>query len=120
MAKRKRKRKTVSVRALKRAHREELERLHGVIRTMQHNINRLMATLRWHERMARRERTALVSGRQPVDRREQEMNWAVYDRIAASITDNERALFEASPAYQKYMQWRKTGGMVKSGDWRAP
>ncbi len=42
------------------------------------------------------------------------------DRCADAVTANERALFEASPAYRRYQEWRRTGQFVRKGDWRAP
>ena len=45
---------------------------------------------------------------------------AALDRCADAVTANERALFEASPAYRRYQEWRRTGQFVRKGDWRAP
>jgi hypothetical protein len=45
---------------------------------------------------------------------------AALDRCADAVTANERALFEASPAYRRYQEWRRTGSLVRKGDWRAP
>ena len=42
------------------------------------------------------------------------------DRCADAVTAHERALFEASPAYKRYQEWRRTGPAVRNGDWRAP
>ncbi len=42
------------------------------------------------------------------------------DRCADAVTAHERALFEASPAYKRYQEWRRTGPAVRKGDWRAP
>jgi hypothetical protein len=42
------------------------------------------------------------------------------DRCADAVTAHERALFEASPAYRRYQEWRRTGAAVRKGDWRAP
>jgi len=49
-----------------------------------------------------------------------EIDLAALDRCADAVTANERALFEASPAYQRYQEWRRTGSLVRKGDWRAP
>ena len=48
------------------------------------------------------------------------LDTAAYDRCADAVTANERALFEASPAYKRYQEWRRTGSLVRKGDWRAP
>jgi len=45
---------------------------------------------------------------------------AALDRCADAVTAHERALFEASPAYRRYQEWRRTGQFVRKGDWRAP
>ena len=42
------------------------------------------------------------------------------DRCADAVTAHERALFEASPAYRRYQEWRRTGAAVRKGDWCAP
>ena len=49
-----------------------------------------------------------------------EVNFAALDRCADAVTANERALFEESPAYKRYQEWRRTGQFVRKGDWRAP
>jgi hypothetical protein len=47
-------------------------------------------------------------------------NLDAYDKCADAVTAHERALFEASPAYRRYQEWRRTGQFVRKGDWRAP
>ena len=62
-------------------------------------------------------------------RREQdkEMQWEAFDHCNDEVTRQERALFEASPAYKKYQLWRgdyeirgTDDWRLKVGDWRAP
>jgi hypothetical protein len=53
-------------------------------------------------------------------RAQDEIDYAALDRCADAVTANERALFEASPAYRRYQEWRRTGPAVRKGDWRAP
>jgi sugar-specific transcriptional regulator TrmB len=68
---------------------------------------------------------------------EEQANWALYDRAVDATTQHERELFAASPAYQKYQQWRQQreigaerdrseainfigGRGLERGDWIAP
>ncbi len=48
------------------------------------------------------------------------LDLAALDRCADAVTANERAQFEASPAYRRYQEYRRTGQFVRKGDWRAP
>ena len=69
---------------------------------------------------------------------EKKLQWGALDRCYDETTKQELALFEASPAYKKYQQWRSTSyhaneskrvnkikyllarGPLSTGDWMAP
>ena len=40
--------------------------------------------------------------------REQVQNWNLYDKAYAETTQQELDLFQASPAFKKYQQWRQS------------
>lgn len=60
------------------------------------------------ERAERAAKRAAERAEQERRHREQVKNWQIYDKAYVETSAQELALFEASPAYQKYQQWRQT------------
>ena len=122
----KRKPKPVSARARRLARQDELILLQDRLHLAMQRITDLERTVRGYQRRAQQmrryeeDRRRTDANEAPLSPREKELEWDALDRAAASVTQHERELFEASPAYQKYQQWRQTSGLVKKGDWRAP
>jgi len=97
----KKKKKPVTVHALRRRHAKAVRNLKADLVRVKWQLARAKDELRQiHEEDVR--------------------NLDAYDKCAAAVTANERALFEASPAYKRYQEWRRTGQFVRKGDWRAP
>jgi hypothetical protein len=94
--------------------RRELERA-------QIRIGQLEIMLRRYKRMLARDDAARRAGNVTVwSPEEKALHYEALDHAMASVSQHERELFEASPAYAKYQQWRATRAIVKNGDWRAP
>ena len=97
----KKKKKPVTVTALRRRHAKAIR-----------NLKAELTGVKWKLARAKEELRQIHD--------EDVRNLDAYDKCAAAVTAQERALFEASPAYKRYQEWRRTGPAMRKGDWRAP
>lgn len=52
------------------------------------------------------------------ERLREQINWSDFDKCQSEVTNEERALFEASPAYLRYQRLREDRERRGTGDWR--